>query len=534
MDLSDTTDKIKSYYSKLKNWLNLSSTNNFIWLVCSCIFALSFWLISRNNGYFSGDMAIIGTITKDFSSGKFYSWYFYGQSYFGNLEPMFLAIVTRITGNSINSLYFWEHFWYYLSLLLIFITIPKLKNWQTILAILSFFFAVRYYDYTYYPQGFAFTLLIIISFYALFQKVYSEQIKFASWQFALVGFITTVSIWFNPTVAIIFPIFLIIYGYHVYLKKETLNYVHFVWGFFGLALGIIPFALAYFQGDGYNLKWFSTNKSSDIIANLRYYGIDLLYFFVSEKSLKFGNTTEILKSTFLNLRNILGIFSSLLILGVTISSFKFWKENLVAILFLLFSSLLLLNKDLGPNTFLFDKIRYAIPTFTFILILVFSSMSIFYSKYKTELGNPKVFKVLTVITSIVLLGMTIISISKINSLYRNPNREPQLYEVIANKLIYKYETKNLFCDNFYDLCMGISYVNKDKNFTVEVISTADRDSLRNPGSIGKVEAAYKKGEIVYSLVREDKLSPSCKIEEVFAYSSSSTKYYLVKGKYSEC
>ncbi len=522
----------KSTLKNIQNWFTSTSNKNEIIWICGLVFTFSYWLISRNNGYFSGDMSIVGTITKDFAQGNFYSWYFYGQDYFGNLEPIFLAILTKVTGNTIQTLYFWEHFWYFLTSLFVFLTIPKLKNWQTILSVLAFFFSVRYYNYTYYPQGFAFTLLLLIMFWALFEKVYSST-KVKNWHFLAVGFFTTLGIWFNPTISIIFPIFLLIYAYLWKTKKLEFKLMPFVYGIVGLTFGIIPFVLAYFHTDGWNLLWFSTNKSSNIIENIRYFGTDFAYYFVNEASLNLANTSTILSSTFLNVRNLFGLILSFLIFVITVISFKFWKQNLVTLLFLSFSLLLLVNKDLGDSNYLFEYIRYSIPALTFILILIFKIPTL-------SLDFPTINKfnfnaVYKNVALILIITLSLFGISRAWNLFKYPNRDPQLYETVANKLVYKYNTKNLFCDNFYDMCMAISYVNKDKNFNVEIINNNEEMApRRNPGTIGKVQKAYENGEVVYSLIRANILKPTCKVEETFSFTESSTKYFLVKGKYSDC
>ena len=168
-----------------------------------------------------------------------------------------------------------------------------------------------------------------------------------------------------------------------------------------------------------------------------------------------------------------------------------------------------------------------------ILILILKSPNVIaISKVNNRFNIENIYKQ-TGLALIIILS--IIGASRAVNLFRNPNRDPQIYEVVANKLIYKYNTKNLFCDNYFDLCMSISYINKDKNFNVEIINNNEEMApYRNYGSLGKVQKAYNEGLLVYSLVRENILSPNCKIEEIISISPESTKYFLVKGKYSEC
>jgi hypothetical protein len=507
-------------------WFGKLSSVKFKVLTCFLVFLFSYWLISRNNSFFSGDMGIIGTITDDFSQGKFYSWYFYGQNYFGNLEPLILSILTRISGNNVQSLYFWEHFWYLLSSILIFTSIPKLKNWQTIISVFSFFFCVKYYDYLYFPQGFSFTLLIITLFYYIFQKVYTDQIQVHSWLFLFVGVFTTLGIWFNPSISIIFPIFLILYFYKLFLKEIKFKLIHFVWGILGLVAGIIPFVFGFIETSGKNVEWFSTNKSGNIFANITYFGADYLYFFSNQNRINISSTRDIILSTLFDTRLLFGVITSLIILIFLIFSLKFWKEKLVAFLFLVFSSLLLLNKDLGQDPYLFKYIRYAIPSFTFILIIIFSSLS--------RLGKYKYSTMLYYLCSAIVVILTCFGISRSYNLYIIATNAPQTYEILADKLINYYNADGIFCDNYFDMCMSISYKNRNSNFKVEMIDSGEKTSLRNPSTIGVVNKLWMDGGNVFSLVREDKFSPSCNVLEVFSNQPTSTKYYLIEGKYNDC
>lgn len=507
-------------------WFNKQSTIKFKVLTCFLVFLLSYWLIVRNNSFFSGDMGIIGTITDDFSQGKFYSWYFYGQNYFGNLEPFIFSILTRITGNSVQSLYFWEHFWYFLTSVLVFLTLPKLKNWQTLMSALAFFFSIKYYDYLYFPQGFSFTLLIIIVFYYIFEKVYTKQIQINSWLFILVGFFTTLGIWFNPSISIIFPIFLIIYFYKLFLKEIEIKIVHFIWGIVGLMLGIIPFIFGFIETNGSNLEWFSTNKSGNLFANITYFGGDYLYFFANQNRINISSTKDIIFSTIFDFRVLFGVITSLLILLFLIFSLKFWKEKLVAFLFLFFSSLLLLNKDLGQDPYLFKYIRYAIPAFTFILIIIFSILN--------ADGKNKYSVMMNYLYTVIVVILACFGVSRSYNLYINANNQPQTYEIVADKLINYYKAEGIFCDNYFDLCMSISYKNKNTDFKVEMIDSGEKTSLRNPSTIGVVNSLWMNGGKVFSLVREDKFSPACEVLEVFSNQPNSTKYYLIEGKYSDC
>ena len=511
---------------KILEWFRKISTVKFKIITSFLVFLLSYWLIYRNNSFFSGDMGIIGTITDDFSQGKFYSWYFYGQNYFGNLEPLILSILTRISGNSVQSLYFWEHFWYFITSVLVFLTLPKLRNWQTIISVFAFFFSVKYYDYLYFPQGFSFTLLIITVFYYIFQKVYTNQIQINNWLFLLVGGFTTLGIWFNPSISIILPIFLIIYFYKVLLKEIKIKIEHFIWGLFGLLAGIIPFIFAFIETKGLNVEWFSTNKSGNIFANIIYFGADYLYFFSNQNRINISSARDILLSTLFDARVLFGVITSLMILLFLIFSLKFWKEKLVAFLFLFFSSFLLLNKDLGQDPYLFKYIRYAIPSFTFILIIIFSSLN--------PLGKNKYTIMLNYLCIVIVVILTCFGLSRSYNLFINASSKPQTYEIVADKLINYYKAEGIFCDNYFDMCMSISYKNKDANFKVEMIDSGEKTSLRNPSTIGVVNKIWMNGGNVFSLVREDKFNPSCKVLEVFSNQPGSTKYYLIEGKYSDC
>jgi hypothetical protein len=507
-------------------WFKKISTVKFKIIVCLSVFIFSYWLIYRNNSFFSGDMGIIGTITDDFSQGKFYSWYFYGQNYFGNLEPLILSILTRISGNSIQSLYFWEHFWYFLTSVLLFLTLPKLKNWQTLISVFAFFFSIKYYDYLYYPQGFSFTLLVITVFYYIFQNIYTNQNQINNWIFFLVGLFTTLGLWFNPSISIIFPIFLIIYFYKLFLKELTLIFLNFVCGLIGLIIGIIPFIFGFIETKGLNVEWFFTNKSGNIFANISYFGADYIYFFSNQNRINISSTKDIILSTLLDLRVLFGVVSSFLILLFLIFSLKFWKEKLIAFLFLFFSSFLLLNKDLGQDPYLFKYIRYSIPSFTFILVIIFSSLN--------TLEKNKYSIVMNYLCTFIIIIFTCFGISRSYNLYINAASRPQTYEIVADKLINYYRAEGIFCDNYFDLCMSISYKNKATNFKVEMIDSGEKTSLRNPSTIGVVNKIWMNGGKVFSLVREDKLSSLCKVLEIFLNQPGSTKYYLIEGKYSDC
>jgi len=526
--------KIKDLFSltslkKLKNKLNEQSTTKFTLWVCTSVFLFSYWLISRNNGFFSGDMAIIGTITRDFGQGKFYSWYFYGQDYFGNLEPIFLALLTKITGNSINSLYFWEHFWYYVSSILIMLSIPKVNRWQAIVSTFALYFGVRYYNYLYFPQGFAFTLLILIVFYYIFQRVYSNELKLRSWVFVLTGIFTTISIWFNPTVVVILPVLFVIYIYKIYSKQITLEVSSVYSTIIGLVIGAIPFTLAYIATSGKNLDWFISNRASNLIGGIVYFTTDFIYFFVDEKSLKLGSTAEILKSSFTDPRNLFAILFSLAIIGVILISFKSWKEMFVRLAFLIFSAAVLINKELGVDSPLFDKIRYMIPVYTFILIVIIAG--------QTTAAKDKISKVFKIACSTIIIIIACFGISRSWNLLKNPNRGLQTYEIVTGKLAFDYETKYLYCENFHDMCMAISYLGYEYGINVQMMDEEGgvlKSSLRNPSKIGVVDKAYAENKNVYSLVPEKSLNSACKVVEVFSLVPESTKYYLLEGKNSDC
>ena len=511
----------KAWYS-----VNKESSNRTTILIGFAIFLFSFWLISRDNVFFSGDMGIMGLMVDDMSNGNFYSWYFYGQNYFGNFEPFILVPLTFVTGNTINSLYFWEYFFYFVSITLLLCTWEKRSRFQTFFAYLVLIFGVQHiFPFTYFPQGFAFVSMIILGFYLLFNKILTGKIKVNKWQFAIVGFFSALSIWHNLLVAIIAPIFGIIIIGKLIDKSYELQLQDVLFGIMGAVLGIIPFVLATMQTGGENLDWFVSNTDSNKLYSLYYVSRDFFFYFLNPSTIDQTNWFTLLQGVFLRPRNLAGflfLIAAILLLAKNIT--KNFKESFTYILFFAFLLLLLIVKDYAPNSHIFYHIRYAVP---FYSLLVFLIVYISFQLLKNK-DSGTLVRGMSLYCLMLLFSLVPITIIK---RYKTANTYSQFYENIFTAVTEKYDVQNLYCDNYYDVCGTVAYLGKDLDFNVQMIDAVDSNVERNPRAKYKVDDAIASGKEILSLIRADKLREEHDVLEDFAMAPGAPVYYLISGNY---
>jgi|GEM_PF-3204260 len=499
------------------------------------VFLFSYFLIYRNNSFFNGDMGIVGLITQDFKSGKFYSWFFYGQDYFGNLEPFILAILTFFSGLSIKTLYFWEHFFYFLSTLLLICSIKNCRVWQIILFPIFLFFAVRFYYFTYAPQGFAFANLIIISFFFLLNKFYLNEINNYSLVGFLVGVFTGLSLWHYQLYVIITPIFFLILINKKLSQKEKIKLKSIFFYFLGLCLGIIPFVLSTISSNFRNIETLigsGSNSSNSFVSNLilKFYNStlmylkDFFYYFLDVDGL--SKNMEFKKNLFhlLELRNIWGLVILFAVIFLLIYSFKFWRENLIIYLFLFLMMFLLLYRgNPFPHTQgLFGTIRYSIPVYSLIYFLMFKTIvKIFYDFHNKNLVAKN--SILVFASMYLIVSLCIFSLSNIKNIYVNSYLGKQSYEIVLDDL-KSLNVKYLYCEDFYEMCATLAFIGYDYGLQVQIVDFYN-GSKRNP-RVQNISDKVVKSDKIMSLVKKAKESDNV----VKTYiGGNGNKYYLIEN-----
>ena len=502
-------------------------------VVTLAVFLFSFFLIQRNNGFFSGDMGVIGSITHDYQRGVFHSWFFYGQNYYGNLENFFLAFLTLFTGISVKSLYFWEHFFYFVSVFLLLISLPKMKLWQIFLYPLIFFFAIRFYRYTYFPQGFAFVTLIVVSFYFFLEKFYQNKVKNISLLGFFIGLFASLSIWHYPLYIIILPIFLAIYSYNLYLKKINFKIQHLLSLVSGLIIGIIPFILGSLEKDFANLSQFQSSGENTLVKiynSTLHYGRDFFYYFLKTDGLNDDSTLKEILLNLLDLRNLWGLSILFVFVLMFLYSFKYWQKNLVLYAFIFSILFLMIYRGIPDNSnSMFGTLRYSLQFYTLSYFLVLKTITqVLNSVDFTKNFKPNLDFVYSALGIYLLLSLSLFIPSNIGNQYLHAHRGRQFYEDILDRIIQE-EVRYVYCQDYFQACGALVFLAKNKDIYIHIIDAPNRGMTRNPNVTDEVDNAARRGDRVLSLIMKNNLSENDEVIEVYR----GGMYHLVEGVFEK-
>jgi hypothetical protein len=486
------------------------------------VLLLSLFLIYNNSQFYSGDPGVNIRMIYDYSNGNIYSLYFYGQNYFGNLQIAIFAILSKITGVSFESIIFWEHLFYFLGLYLIAKSI-NLKNWLYIPYLLFLTFATRHYFWSYNPQGFAFLFFTLALGYFLIKL--GLKYKVWNWLIFLLSFSFTISLWYNPMIAILYPIslFVFILSKKINWKDWSLYFIQIS----GLLAGSVPLILGTIEKNGQNLSFFASTSPSSKRLYLEYlkkYIQEFLLYFQDTGKLNFEKGYLIyFKNSFLDFKNQIGllvILSIIILLCFIISKFRTYLTEIV---FLTCVFLLLIIRGVILNTEYYATVRYTI----FFYVLIFSIPFLLLSNL--DLIQARLKPLIRFLSLFCIIAGTLFATSNIVQVYQFAYKGSQPYDLILEDL-KKFKVKNLYCFNYFEFCGQVGFLARESTNVFFFDDSGDSSSRRNPDAKEKVENSIKSGEKAYSLIPQDmnilnkKELGTYKFREV-------KKYVLIEGNY---
>lgn len=416
--------------------------------------------ITRNNAFFSGDSAMLGLIATDISNGKFYSWYFYGQDYNGNLWPFLLSIVSLFTGGlNITKMYFWELVTYSAVISILFKTAKSLNIVQIIILTIILFSPGYFTLFTFLPFGYNLVLLILTVFYVVFKQTldthnYSKWIDFATM------FFLSLSLWYNGTILVIGLMYAVMVLTIVNLKNIKSWFTsRYLYIFSGLIIGLIPFILASIQTEKRNIAWFASNKTSSVKESLKYVINDLSNYWYGNQIIDIKhirpsilyvlNHPEIVAPTIVTI----GLTIGLIVLFWNVKTYKIEASLLIG-LFIISA-----NKGYGLTPHIFEYIRY---NYFFVIFSLFFVLRYLFSS-SANFKNP-VNILLTGIVPILLLGSVSSSVISYTNAYQGPQPYDTIYSDIKSRKI-----KELYCENYFKACATLKFLTINDKININII-----------------------------------------------------------------
>jgi hypothetical protein len=502
------------------------------------VFILHLFVFYGANRYYSGDAAVMGLITRDYQHFKFYSWYFYGQNYFGNLENIIFAILTIPTGVSMKVLAFWEQLFYFFSIVLALQTFKKITKLQIIVTFLTLFTSIKYLDYIWTPQGFSFVLLILSSIYFYFnwfqnlnQKIFNNRHTIVL--LFVAGFMSSLSLWHNPQYIFTLPVGIItaILKYKnlkiSVSKKQLITFI--LSGISGLITGIIPFFLATVSQNGDNIKYFSNNNlmASSALERFNYYLYGLFYQFQSVDFAAPFTLRDISDKIQFQMSDFLGMLGMMIFIVLFLIGVLSWRKYKINLLFILpLFALLIIKNDNVSQISLSLLARYSMP-FVFFFIITGFQVS-----FENLSNNVKLSDFTKGLTTILMFILTIISIKNLIINNSNPHKNREIYELVYSDIKSKHNTDFIYCEGFWEVCGQVALLGAtNNNLTVQLFDTSNiTTSQRNPGGIGKTDEASQSNQKILSLITDISLKPEHKILERYVFRGK-TSYYLIQGSY---
>jgi hypothetical protein len=501
------------------------------------VFLFAYLLIIRNNMFFSGDQAMTGLMVKDVIAGKFYTWYFYGQYYYGNLFVYIQSLLSIFTGVNDYTLYFWEFFFYALSVLFGLLSFKKPKLWLVPIFSFILFFFGRHLGFAYSIQGFSFILFILIFFLWWFKSIIRDDKKIGWQVLFFTSFMSTVSLWHNPLYIIIFPVLVLVVSYKSFMEKSyTLNWKTFVTSFIGGVLGLVPLFLATLEKKYTNLDYFVGNSTKSYEANIAYHTRDLFYFFQNERLLSSENVKTFLKSILNNqIPDLQSYIPGLLILfalfGSVFIGLAYLKKDKAIVLnyiYITLISFLVITKSIPITEMPFFNLRYAFQNYFLVILTALEVCALSSSnfKFKGEFLETPLNLFTKLVTSALVVMALSMSLVQARNMYAFAGRDLQYNQILYQDL-KKLGVKNLFCYDYYQVCISLAFWGKEDGLIVELIDEPNR----NPSSVNKVQEAAQKGEKIYSLVQARDYRKSMPLVATYQQSPAAVMYYLISDDY---
>jgi hypothetical protein len=521
---------IRTFVSKNHRYLFIAST-------VITVYLFAYKLIIRNNIFFSGDQALNGLMIKDVLDGKYYSWYFYGQYYFGNLFIYVQSFLSIFTGVNDYTLYFWDFFFYALSVLFGILSFKKPKLWLVPIFSFILFFFGRHLGFAYSIQGFSFVLFILIFFLWWFKSIIRDDKKIGWQVLFFTSFMTTISLWHHPLYIIIFPVLALVVCFKAFIEKSyALNWKMFVTSFIGAVLGLVPLFLATLEKKYTNLDYFVGNSTKSYSANIAYHTRDLFYFFQNERLLSSENVKAFLKSILNNqipdlqsyIPGLLILFALLGSLFIGLTYLKKDKGIVLNYIYITLISFLVISKSIPITEIPFFNLRYAFQNYFLIILTALEVCALSFSNFKFKeqfLETPINLFTKLITSSLVVMALSM-SFVQARNMYAFAGRGLQYNQILYQDL-KKMGVKYLFCYEFYQVCISLAFWGKEDGMIVELIDEPNR----NPSAIRKVQEAAERGEKIYSLIQAQNYTNSMPLINTYQQAPGAAKYYLVEDDY---
>ena len=514
----------------LKN--NYFLTSLLIFICTVFWFSVSYCFLYQNNGFFNGDKAMFGLILKDLRAGRFYSWYFYGQIYYGNLSYFASLPLTFIFGVSRKALVFYDFLFYGLSVFFGLASFKFISNFKLLVPLFTFilFFYGRHLEFSYSIQGFSIVLFIITLMFFWFKKIIRKEYKI-DWKILFfTPMISALGIWHNPLYSFVGPVLLLILTY-LRFKPRIKHFLQFIAGFM---IGIIPFVMGTVEKNYVNWSFFGANKTLSYYESGNYFLRDWFFFPFSNTYLVPGRLGEYFKNL-INTQtpSVFAIFTdalpwisisfiSIFVILIGVLMVKRETSLLINYVFISLIAFLIISKNSDQSMVVFANIRYALPFFFLVILTTLELFTIAFKNPNPNFINPAV----KYLTLILVVFFVMNSMVRLNYQYKVPDKGIHFNE-LAYLDIEKLGIKNLFCWNYYEMCAPLAYLGYEYGLNVYVLENAGR----NPRGEKNAIKARENGEDLYTIMPENMVPKDKGIVILGQYRMLPTtpNYVLYKG-----
>ncbi|GAB4143357.1 MAG: hypothetical protein OHK0017_00610 [Patescibacteria group bacterium] len=533
MNLEKIKKRLIKFRPKLKGLIRPA----IVFTVTAAILYLMYKIIIAKSRFVTGDQTMLGMMAQDMAEGKFYSWYFYGQTYYGNLLPFVLSIPAKFHEVNLNFLIFFELFFYGISVAIGLSAIRKIQYWIIPFGAFVLFAFGNHTQFTYSIHGFSFVLFIIAIFFWYFKAIVRDDLKLNLFTFFSVAAITGISLWHNPLYLFLIAALGVIVIYKQKFEKVfQFKLKHGLAAVGGGLIGLIPFILATISTNGQNLGYFFGNTSKTYWLNFRYLAYDFINIFSVFPTEDRSELTLVIKRIMNEEIRVLQpyLFNAFVILGVLtmvifgLSLIKKDKGLAVNYMFLFFLLVLLVVKQIPPDSAVYSNLRYAFQFYFFVILTLIEIFAVSFQRMslgkqffeKTQMG-------LRIVAAPLLLVLLVNATSQTRIDWLERTNIIQFNQMLYNDL-QAMGAKRVACYNYFEVCMPIAFWGRSSGMRVYGITEEDR----NPSGKHIFDDPNDKSP-VYSIVPRFMVKSNMEVIKSYRQLPVTPEYCLIRGNYLE-
>ena len=443
---------------------------------------------------------MVDLMTRDASKFQLQSWYFYGQSYFGNLHVILYTPFYWLFGGGVEKLQVYEHFVYWLSALVFFSTLPKYRWGATIVYGLGYFFlTVRFHALT-YAQTYPFVIFLLACSYWLthrgLARFYRARESFG------VGLLTTLSLWHNILYLPVIGVYALSFGFTYFRRKDVRPDKYLLHQLAalgtGLGLGLIPLLLATRSTEGDNLGWFGASQSGEFVSSAKYWLREIVLYFTY--GLEYSGLSQIKEAFLLNPLVVFLQFAGAGIILVFLASALFWvarhpRQEAVLGLWIVIIGLAIFRRGVSSESEVFLYGRYLLFWHGLIWLAV--------AKYCLAAFEQANGGWSTVVARFGGGFVSLYALVFAFTLHATAYTGLQSYQTLYTSL-REYGIDYLYCEDYYMPCLSLVGQFGDEA-TVQILQSPPEKKYlsRNPQAFQVVDQALEAGEVVHALTQKN-------------------------------